>query len=78
MKLFFIILLIVLCVMLTICIVYYLFTMPERRKNKELLRRSNLLYQEKLNAEMATHEARIAGEIARSNIETIATKTNLL
>lgn len=78
MKMFLIILLIVLCVILTIYSIYYFVTIPERRRNKELLRRSNLLYREKLNAEITTHKARIAGETARNNIETIANKTNSL
>lgn len=76
MRLFFIILLIVLGVMLTIYFIYYVLTIPERRRNKELLRRSNLLYREKLNAERTTYKARVAGETARNNIEIIANKTN--
>ena len=48
--------------------------MPERRKNKELLRRETLLYREKLQTERAKQIARVIGKNARDNIEKLAKK----
>lgn len=69
---FFIVLLTFLGVVLAIYFVHYILTLPERRKNEEVLRREALLFKEKYEAEKVKQEARIAGEIARERIDKIA------
>ncbi len=53
-------------------LVYYIWTLPERRKRKEQLRREFLLYEERCKAEQAKQSVRIAGETARKEISKIA------
>lgn len=72
MGIFLVALLIILGVILIIYIIYYVNTLPERRKNKEKLRRQILLYEERCEAEKAKQYARIAGTITRENINKIA------
>ena len=69
---FFITLLIIFGVIFVICFVYYVRTLPERRENQEILNRNECLYEEQYQAEIAKHKARVAGEIARENINNIA------
>lgn len=69
---FFIVLIIIFCVILLICFIYYIFTLPKRRKNKEIFRREVLLFEEKYEAENAKQNARIAGQITREKINEIA------
>lgn len=71
MRVSFIVLLIV-CVLLALYLIYYLCTLPERRKNNENLRRQILLNEEKYEAEKAKQIARVTGEIVRNNIDRIA------
>ena len=66
---FFITLLIILSIIL---IVLYVWTLPERRKNQEILSRNERLDEEQYHAEMVKHQARVAGEIIRENIDAIA------
>lgn len=68
----FITLLIILIVILALFFIYYIWTLPVRRQNKEMLKRALLLHEEKCRAERAKQNARIAGEIARDNIDEIA------
>ena len=65
-------LLIILGVTFVIYSIHYFLTLPERRENEERLRRSFLLYEEKIEAERARQNARIAGAIAIENINKIA------
>ncbi len=69
---FFITPLIILGVISAIYFVHYVWTLPERRENEEILRRNERLYEEQHHAEVAKHIARVAGEIARENINKIA------
>lgn len=69
---FFVVLLIIIGVILAIFFIHYIFTLPERRENKERLRRENLLYEERYQAERAKQIARIAGKNTRDNIDKIA------
>lgn len=68
----FIVLLIIFAVILLICIIHYILTLPERRAHKEILNREFLLYKEKCKAEQVKQDARIAGKIARDRINEIA------
>lgn len=69
---FFFTLLIILGVIFVLNFIHYILTLPERRENEEKLRRSFLLYEEKIEAERAKQNARIAGAIAIENIDKIA------
>lgn len=69
---FFVALLIILGAILVIYFIHYIGTLPERRENKERLRREVLLYEEKCQAEKAKQIARTAGAITRENINNIA------
>lgn len=72
MSLVFIAILIIMGVLLTICIVYYICTLEQRRQNDEKIRREMLLYEENYQAEKAKQNARIAGEVTRQKIKEIA------
>lgn len=69
---FLIILLIIAIIIAVVCIVYYISTLPQRQKNAEIYRREELLCQQRIEAEIANQNARIAGQIARYNINIIA------
>lgn len=69
---FFVVLLTILSVILAICLVHYIWTLPKKRENKERWRREVLLFEEKYEAEKAKQYARIAGAITRENINKIA------
>lgn len=64
--------LVILGLIIGIYFIYYIWTLPERRKRKERLRRELLLYEEKCKAERAKQNARIAGETVRKEISKIA------
>ncbi len=72
MKLFFIVTLTILALIFAIYSIYYISTLPERRKNKERMKREVLLYEEKCQAEKAKQIARTAGKITRENIDKIS------
>ncbi|MDE6021563.1 MAG: hypothetical protein K2H01_11285 [Ruminococcus sp.] len=76
MESFYIALLIIFGVIVVACLVYYIYTLPARREKKEKLRRKFLLYEEQMRAETAKQNARIAGEIARKNIDNIVKTCN--
>lgn len=63
---------IILIVILIFFLVRYIKKLPERRKNREILNRTLLLYNEKIKAEQAKQFARSAGENIRNNITNIA------
>ncbi len=65
-------LLIIISISLAIYLSHYIRTLPERRENKEKLRRELLLCEEKCQAERAKQISRIAGAITRENIDKIA------
>lgn len=69
---FFILLLMIFGVILVICVIYYICTLPKRRIKEEIWRREILLYEEKYEAEKAKQYARNVGEITRQNIDKIA------
>ena len=71
--LFFVLLLIIILgVAFVIYFIRHILTLHERREAEERWRRSKLLYEEKIEAERAKQNARIAGAIAIDNIEKIA------
>jgi len=68
MKIFWLILIIAL-----ICwLIYYISTLSERRRNKEIIQLYGRYVQEKIDMERAKNNARIEGELTRQKIEWIA------
>lgn len=67
-------LLIIVGIALISYLVYYVYTLPDRRRRAERLGRQERLYKQKLEAERTKRDARVAGAKTRSNIDGLAGK----
>lgn len=67
---------IILCVILVVYFLYSIFTFKDKEKNKSILKQEILLFEDKYQAEVTKQKARIAGMIARKNIERIDKNSN--
>lgn len=64
----------ILCVILVVYFLYSIFTFKDQKKNKSIINQEILLFEDKYQAEVTKQKARIAGMIARKNIEKIVQK----
>lgn len=74
MRVLILILLVLVClaIILVIGIMCYIYTLPKRQKNNEIVNGSIVLFEEQLEAERTKLNARILGKLTRDRIERIA------
>ncbi len=70
----YLILLVVLIVILLLLalIIKHFITLPQKRRNKEIIKQSFLLFEENYSSELAKHNARIIGSFIKERIKEIS------